>query len=142
MDNLQIIEYKTLSRIYSFIPELESKLYICLENYEDIVLKEIYTLIENEFIKKEKEIFNGSSENQNKWKVGITKEHYKSFTIYRKKIEKKLKVQFDDEKEEDEEDSKEEKKEKKEKKENKKKKLLKMLFVEKFLMDLLFADGY
>ena len=41
MDNLQIIEYKTLSRIYSFIPGLESKLYICLENYEDIVLKEI-----------------------------------------------------------------------------------------------------
>ena len=74
MDNLQIIEYKTLSRIYSFIPELESKLYICLEKYEDIVLKEIYNLIENEYIKKEKEIFQGSSENQNKWKVGITKE--------------------------------------------------------------------
>ena len=114
MDNLQIIEYKTLSRIYSFIPELESKLYICLENYEDIVLKEIYSLIENEYIKKEKEIFKGSSENQNKWKVGITKEQYKSFTIYRKKIEKKLKVKLGNKKEENkEEKNKEGKKEKK-----------------------------
>ena len=92
MDNLQIIEYKTLSRIYSFIPELESKLYICLENYEDIVLKEIYSLIENDFIKKEREIFQGSSQTKNKWKVGITKEQYKSFAVYRKKIEKKLKI--------------------------------------------------
>ena len=134
MDNLQIIEYKTLSRIYSFIPELESKLYICLENYEDIVLKEIYSLIENEYIKKEKEIFKGSSENQNKWKVGITKEQYKSFTIYRKKIEKKLKVKLGNKKEEN--------KEEKNKEGKKEKKMLKMSYVEKYLMDSLFVDGY
>ena len=94
MDNLQIIKYKTLSIIYSFIPELESKLYICLENYEDIVLKEIYSLLENDYIEKEKEIFQGSSKKKNKWKVGITKEQYKSFVIYRKKIEKKLKIKL------------------------------------------------
>ena len=124
MDNLQIIEYKTLSRIYSFIPELESKLYICLENYEDIVLKEIYSLIENEYIKKEKEIFKGSSENQNKWKVGITKEQYKSFSIYRKKIEKKLKIKLDNKKEENKEENKEDNKEEK-KEDNKEKKIVK-----------------
>lgn len=101
MDNLQIIEYKTLSRIYSFIPGLESKLYICLENYEDIVLKEIYTLIENTYIEKEKEIFKGSSENKNKWQVGITKEQYKSFIIYRKKIVKRLKLKKETEKKEE-----------------------------------------
>lgn len=56
MDNLQIIEYKTLTPIYSFIPGLESKLSICLEKYEDIVLKEIYRLFEKEFIPKEKEL--------------------------------------------------------------------------------------
>lgn len=61
MDNLQIIEYKSLQPIYCFIPGLESKLTICLENYEDIVLKEIYTLMEKDFNIKEKEIFAGSS---------------------------------------------------------------------------------
>ena len=106
MDNLQIIEYKTLSRIYSFIPGLESKLYICLENYEDIVLKEIYSLIENTYIEKEKEIFNGSSENKNKWQVGITKEQYKSFIIYRKKIVKRLKLKKEEKKEENKEEKK------------------------------------
>ena len=110
MDNLQIIEYKTLSRIYSFIPGLESKLYICLENYEDIVLKEIYNLIENN-AEKEKEIFKGSSENKNKWQVGITKEQYKSFIIYRKKIIKRLKIKKPETKGEETKD--EEKKEEK-----------------------------
>ena len=110
MDNLQIIEYKTLSRIYSFIPGLESKLYICLENYEDIVLKEIYSLIENN-AEKEKEIFKGSSENKNKWQVGITKEQYKSFIIYRKKIVKRLKIKKPEKKkEETKEETKEEEK--------------------------------
>ena len=91
MDNLQIIEYKNLTPIYSFIPGLESKLSICLEKYEDIVLKEIYNLIQTDYIPKEKEIFQGSSSAMNKWKVGITQEKYKSFTIYRKKIIKNLK---------------------------------------------------
>ena len=111
MDNLQIIEYKTLSRIYSFIPGLESKLYICLENYEDIVLKEIYSLIESN-AEKEKEIYKGSSEHKNKWQVGITKEQYKSFIIYRKKIIKRLKIKKPEKKEEEkkEEEKKEEKK--------------------------------
>ena len=123
MDNLQIIEYKTLSRIYSFIPGLESKLYICLENYEDIVLKEIYSLIENN-AEKEKEIFKGSSENKNKWQVGITKEQYKSFIIYRKKIVKRLKLKKPEKKKEEtkeeEKETKEEEKKEEEKKDEKK----------------------
>ena len=105
MDNLQIIEYKTLSRIYSFIPGLESKLYICLENYEDIVLKEIYSLIESN-AEKEKEIYKGSSEHKNKWQVGITKEQYKSFIIYRKKIIKRLKIKKPEKKEEEKKEEK------------------------------------
>ena len=51
LDNLQIIEYKSLQPIYCFIPGLESKLSICLQNYEDIVLKEIYTLSLKKVIK-------------------------------------------------------------------------------------------
>ena len=105
MDNSQIIEYKTLSRIYSFIPGLESKLYICLENYEDIVLKEIYSLIESN-AEKEKEIYKGSSEHKNKWQVGITKEQYKSFIIYRKKIIKRLKIKKPEKKEEEKKEEK------------------------------------
>ena len=105
MDNLQIIEYKTLSRIYSFIPGLESKLYICLENYEDIVLKEIYSLIESN-AEKEKEIYKGSSEHKNKWQVGITKEQYKSFIIYRKKIIKRLKIKKPEKKDEEKKEEK------------------------------------
>ena len=105
MDNSQIIEYKTLSRIYSFIPGLESKLYICLENYEDIVLKEIYSLIESN-AEKEKEIYKGSSEHKNKWQVGITKEQYKSFNIYRKKIIKRLKIKPEKKDEEKKEEKK------------------------------------
>jgi len=101
MENLQIIEYKTLTPIYSFIPGLESKLSICLEKYEDIVLKEIHSLIEKDFIIKEKEIFQGSSETMNKWKIGITQEKYKSFIIYKRKIFKKLKIQKNNEKKEE-----------------------------------------
>ena len=106
MDNLQIIEYKSLQPIYCFIPGLESKLSICLEKYEDIVLKEIYTLIETNFSKKEKEIFEGSSENNNFWKVGLTQEKYKSFIIYRKKIIKKLTIGKEKENETDNKKSK------------------------------------
>ena len=94
LDNLQIIEYKSLQPIYCFIPGLETKLSICLQNYEDIVLKEIYTLIEKDFIVKEKELFEGSSDSNNFWKVGITQENYKGFIIYKKKMIKKLKFNF------------------------------------------------
>ena len=90
LDNLQIIEYKSLQPIYCFIPGLESKLSICLQNYEDIVLKEIYTLMEKDFIPKEKELFEGSSDLNNFWKVGITQESYKGFIIYKRKIIKNL----------------------------------------------------
>ena len=39
LDNLQIIEYKTLLPIYYFIQGLETKLTkLCLQNYDDIVL--------------------------------------------------------------------------------------------------------
>ena len=40
----------------------------------------------------EQNLFEGSSSNGNSWKVGITKEVYNSFTIYKKKIIKKMKV--------------------------------------------------
>ena len=90
LDNLQIIEYKSLQPIYCFIPGLETKLSICLQNYEDIVLKEIYTLMEKDFVVKEKELFEGSSDSNNFWKVGITQENYKGFIIYKKKMIKKL----------------------------------------------------
>ena len=90
LDNLQIIEYKSLQPIYCFIPGLETKLSICLQNYEDIVLKEIYTLMEKDFVVKEKELFEGSSDSNNFWKVGITQENYKGFIIYKKRMIKKL----------------------------------------------------
>ena len=86
LDNLQIIEYKSLQPIYCFIPGLETKLSICLQNYEDIVLKEIYTLMEKDFIPKEKELFEGSSDLNNFWKVGITQESYKGFIIYKRNM--------------------------------------------------------
>ena len=93
LDNLQIIGYKTLIPIYYFIQGLETKLTkLCLQKYEDIVLQEINNLIEKDFIQKEQEIFQGSSETINSWKIGITKEIYKSFIIYKKKIQKKLKI--------------------------------------------------
>ena len=93
MNNLQIIEYKTLIPIYCFVQGLESKLTICLQKYEDIALKEIYNLIEKDFKLKEKELFQGSSENVNSWQVGITKDIYKSFIIYKKRILKKMKIE-------------------------------------------------
>ena len=100
MDNLQIIEYKTLIPIYCFVQGLESKLTICLQKYEDIALKEIYNLMEKEFKNKEKELFQGNSENINSWKIGITNEIYKSFIIYKKKFVKKLKIPKNSEKNE------------------------------------------
>ena len=41
MNNLQIIEYKTLIPIYKFIKGLEPKIKICFQKYEEIVLEEI-----------------------------------------------------------------------------------------------------
>ena len=97
LDNLQIIGYKTLIPIYYFIQGLETKLTkLCLQKYEDIVLQEINNLIEKDFLEKEKELFEGSSETINSWRVGITKEIYKSFIIYKKRIQKKLKLSKDD----------------------------------------------
>ena len=106
LDNLQIIEYKSLQPIYSFIPGLESKLSICLEKYEDIVLKEIHSLMETDFKMKEKEIFEGSSETNNFWKVGITQEQYKSFVICKKKIIKNLCLNLSNEIEDEENEKK------------------------------------
>ena len=90
IDNLQIIEYKSLIPIYCFIQDLENNLTICLNKYEDIVLHEIYNFIEKDFKIQEQNLFEGSSTNSNSWKVGITKEVYKSFTIYKKKLLRKL----------------------------------------------------
>ena len=81
IDNLQIIEYKTLIPIYCFIQGLESKLTICLKPYGEIVLQEINSLIEKDFKTTEENLYNGSSINTNIWKVGITKETYKTFRI-------------------------------------------------------------
>ena len=92
MNNLQIIEYKTLIPIYKFIKGLESKIKICFQKYEEIVLEEIKNLIKNDFNKKEKELFCGSSIDTNSWEIGITEETYKSFIIYTKKIWKKLTI--------------------------------------------------
>ena len=44
IDNLQIIEYKSLIPIYWFIQDLENNLAICLNKYEDIVLQEYIVL--------------------------------------------------------------------------------------------------
>ena len=90
INNLQIIEYKTLIPIYCFIPGLESKLTVCLQKYEDIVLQEIYNLIEKEFKPQENNLHEGSPIKNNVWKVGITEEVYKSFIICKKKISNKL----------------------------------------------------
>ena len=106
IDNLQIIEYKSLQPIYCFIPGLESKLSICLQNYEDIVLKEIYNLMENNFAQKEKELFEGSSDENNFWKIGITQENYKGYYIYRKKLIKKLKYDINEIPDEESEENK------------------------------------
>ena len=93
LDNLQIIEYKTLIPIYYFIQGLETKLtQLCLQKYEDIVSQEINNLVEKDFILKEQDLFQGCSETINFWKVGITKEKYKSFIIYKKRISKILQI--------------------------------------------------
>ena len=89
-NNLQIIEYKTLILIYCFIQGMESKLSICLQKYEDIVLQEINHLIEKEYKTKEKDLFEESSVNVNIWELGITKDVYKSFSIYRKRTIKTI----------------------------------------------------
>ena len=97
IDNLQIIEYKTLIPIYCFIQGLESKLSICLKPYSEIVLQEIFSLMEKDFKKEEENLNKGSSLNTNIWKVGITKETYKTFRILRKRICKKLIIKYIDE---------------------------------------------
>ena len=100
IDNLQIIEYKTLMPIYYFIQGLETKLSICLQkSHEEIVIQKIYSLME-EYKIEEKNIFEGSSENCNLWKVGLTKDNFKSFTIYKKRISKTLFLQNSKEKKE------------------------------------------
>ena len=92
IDNLQIIEYKTLIPIYRFIQGLEQKIRICFQKYDEIVLEEIKNLIKNDFMKKEQEISCGTSLNTNSWEIGITEQIYKSFIIYNKKVYKKLTV--------------------------------------------------
>ena len=46
--------------------------------------------MEKDFIPKEKELFEGSSDLNNFWKVGITQESYKGFIIYKRKIIRNL----------------------------------------------------
>ena len=55
-------------------------------------MEEIKNLIKNDFNKKEKELFCGTSIDTNSWEIGITEETYKSFIIYTKKIWKKLTI--------------------------------------------------
>ena len=85
MDNIQIVEYKTLLPIYKFVPELEPKLDICFQKYDDIVLEEIKNLIKNDYKREEKDYSEGTSEKMNEWEVGITQEKYKSYVILTKK---------------------------------------------------------
>ena len=101
IDNLQIIEYKTLIPIYCFLQGFEEKMKICLQDYEDIVLQEINNLIERKFKNQELNLYQGSSKNSNVWEVGITKDNYKSFTIYQKTIYKKLIIEEDETEKED-----------------------------------------
>ena len=90
INNLQVIEYKTLIPIYCFIPGLEKKLKICLNPYEDIVLQEINNLLETKYKEEEKKIFGGISTNANLWCAGIITNNYSSFNIYKKEIVKTL----------------------------------------------------
>ena len=90
INNLQVIEYKTLIPIYCFIPGLEKKLKICLRPYEDIVLQEIYNLLDTKYKEEEKLLYGGVSTNSNLWKAGIITNNYESFNIYKQKIVKKL----------------------------------------------------
>jgi len=95
INNLQIIEYKTLIPIYCFIQGMESKLSICLQKYEDIVIQEIHNLIEDEYKTEENNLFEDSSAKSNIWEVGIIKDVYKSFNIYRRRIIKAIKYKID-----------------------------------------------
>ena len=90
IDNLQVIEYKTLIPIYCFIPGLENKLKICLKSYDYIVLHQIHELIENDFKKTEESLFEGSSADSNSWSVGLTTDNYNSFMILKERFDKKI----------------------------------------------------
>ena len=90
INNLQVIEYKALHTIYSFFPGLEKKLKICLKSYDEIVLQEINNLLDTKYKEEEKKLYEGISTNANEWNVGIIKNNYKSFTIYKNKLIKKL----------------------------------------------------
>lgn len=90
IDNLQVIEYKTLIPIYCFIPGLENKLKICLKSYDYIVLHQIHELIENDFKKNEESLFEGSSADSNSWSVGLTTDNYNSFMILKERFNKKI----------------------------------------------------
>ena len=90
INNLQVIEYKTLIPIYCFIPGLEKKLKICLNPYEDIVLQEINNLLETKYKEEEKKIYGGISTNANLWCAGIITNNYSSFNIYKKELVKTL----------------------------------------------------
>ena len=91
IDNLQVIEYKTLIPIYNFIPGFENNLKICLRSYEEIVLQQIYDLIENYFKKTGQNLYEGSSiNNNNSWNVGIIKDYYYSFTILKDTVSMKI----------------------------------------------------
>ena len=93
INNLQVIEYKTLIPIYCFIPNLETKLKICLNDYEDIVFHEIFNLLETKYKIEEKNIFKGDSTKNNSWSAGIINNNYKNFDkIYQKK--KTIEIDF------------------------------------------------
>ena len=90
IDNLQVIEYKNLIPIYCFIPGFENKLKICLKSHDDIALQQIYDLIGKEFKKIEENLLEGSSTNDNSWNVGITKEEFNSYIIWKKRFLKRI----------------------------------------------------
>ena len=90
IDNLQVIEYKTLIPIYCFIPGFEDKFKICLKSEEDIVLQQIYDLIENKYKKSEEALFEGSSMNSSSWNVGLINDNYNSFTILKERYIKNI----------------------------------------------------
>lgn len=98
IDNLQVIEYKTLIPIYCFIPGLENKLKICLKSYDYIVLHQICELIENDFKKTEESLFEGSSVDSNSWSVGLNTDNYNSFMILKERFNKKIIISKDLEK--------------------------------------------
>lgn len=84
-NNLEIIGYKSLRPIYCFIEGLEPHLSLCIsKKYEDIVLEQIHKLINKEFKEKEKDIYKGTSSENESWEVGLTKEIYNTFTILKK----------------------------------------------------------